>query len=404
MVNKVLSKTSAVWASLWPVRICRRAAVTAGFTALLFAPTEVALCAQQNGTTVVIDTLETSLGNPAISEDCQYGWTNTDFPGTTGASILGTRKASCMRRSSHGCYFNFASIEAAAGGVHVTLSGGAGQNAGFGAASFNYVDFAPVNVPADGILVVEGFGSGWGPETVTASVSSASGTSSFTESLQSGAMKSLVIRVEDLVGEADLTQIVRLEITLKAFGGTYYNSSLDYTLSRLFITNADCNSDGRVDFEQILSGELDDDNANRIPDLCETSVSGVVPPSVHAQGGTTVTIKGANFPESPSVRIGGVAATDVVRLSATRISATTPVMLPGMASISVNEFTLEQALYIRPECGSDLDQDGEVTAADIAIVLLDFGPCYAPPSASQPEDSRPFMLREEPVPEVPKRK
>jgi hypothetical protein len=33
--------------------------------------------------------------------------------------------------------------------------------------------------------------------------------------------------------------------------------------------SADCNSDGIVDYGQILAGELDDTNANNIPDCCE---------------------------------------------------------------------------------------------------------------------------------------
>ena len=144
---------------------------------------------------------------------------------------------------------------------------------------------------------------------------------------------------------------------------------------------ADCNADGKVDYGQILRGELDDDNANGIPDVCETSVSGVIPPSVPAQGGATVTIKGANFPDNPTVLIGGLPATNVVRLSATRITATSPALLPGMTGISVNGFTLPDALYIRPECGSDLDQDGVVNTADISIILLDFGPCVSAQAA-----------------------
>ena len=73
-------------------------------------------------------------------------------------------------------------------------------------------------------------------------------------------------------------------------------------------------------------------------------------------------------------------ATDVVRVSATRLTATTPAGLPGMTSISVNGFTLPDAFYYRPECGSDLDQNGTVDAGDISIILLDFGPCYEPPA------------------------
>ena len=160
--------------------------------------------------------------------------------------------------------------------------------------------------------------------------------------------------------------------------------------------DADCNSDGIVDYGQIRSGQLSDDNANGIPDICETSITGVIPPSVPAQGGAAISINGRNFPAQPTVLVGGVAATNVVRVSETRLTATTPALLPGMASVSVNGFTLADGIYIRPECGSDLDQDGEVTASDIAIVLLDFGPCYATATSSQPVDSTPFLLKEEP--------
>jgi hypothetical protein len=162
--------------------------------------------------------------------------------------------------------------------------------------------------------------------------------------------------------------------------------------------SADCNNDGIVDYGQILSGELDDDNTNGIPDICETSVTGVIPPSVPSQGGATVTIKGANFPENPTVLLGGVAATDVVRLSATRITATSPALLPGMASISVSGFTLPEALYIRPECGSDLDQNGSVDGGDMAILLLDWGPCYAPPGALAAPAPTPLLVPDESTP------
>ena len=158
--------------------------------------------------------------------------------------------------------------------------------------------------------------------------------------------------------------------------------------------DSDCNSDGVVDYGQIQRGELDDDNANGIPDVCETSVTGVIPPSVPSQGGSTVTIKGANFPENPTVLIGGLPATDVVRVSATRITATSPALLPGMTSITVNDFTLPEAIYIRPECGSDLDQNGVVDAGDISIILLDFGPCYEPPAALAAPAPPPLMVPE----------
>jgi len=172
---------------------------------------------------------------------------------------------------------------------------------------------------------------------------------------------------------------------------------LGNTRSALIEWSADCNGDGIVDYGQIRSGQLSDDNTNGIPDICETSITGVIPPSVPAQGGSAISINGRNFPAQPTVLVGGVPATNVVRVSDTRLTATTPALLPGMASVSVNGFTLADGIYIRPECGSDLDQDGEVSASDIAIVLLDFGPCYSTAASSQPADSTPFLLKEEPV-------
>ena len=72
-----------------------------------------------------------------------------------------------------------------------------------------------------------------------------------------------------------------------------------------------------------------------------------------------------------------------------------------MTSVTVGNWVQPNAFYYRPECGSDLDQDGEVTAADIAIVLLDFGPCYSNAANTQPEDSTPFLLKDEPAAVVP---
>ena len=166
--------------------------------------------------------------------------------------------------------------------------------------------------------------------------------------------------------------------------------------------SADCNGDGIVDYGQILSGELIDLNGNGVPDICETSVSSVIPPSVPSQGGSTITIRGNGFQANPTVLIGGVPASNVVRVSLTQITATSPALLPGMTSIQVNGFTLQDAIYIRPECGSDLDQNGIVDAGDISIILLDFGPCYSNAAAPEPDSSTPFMLREDAAPAGPK--
>jgi hypothetical protein len=186
-------------------------------------------------------------------------------------------------------------------------------------------------------------------------------------------------------------------------GGLGWNDTQNCSaghFSYLIEWSADCNGDGIVDYGQILSGQLIDLNSNGVPDVCETSISSVIPPSVPAQGGSAIIIRG-NFPPNPTVLIGGVPATEVTRVSVSEIRAKTPALLPGMASVKVNDFMLVEALYIRPECGSDLDQDGEVTAADIAIVLLDFGPCYATVTGPQSGESTPFMLQEQPAATAP---
>jgi len=166
--------------------------------------------------------------------------------------------------------------------------------------------------------------------------------------------------------------------------------------------DADCNGDGIVDYGQILRGELQDDNQNNVPDVCEYTITGVIPVSGPVGGGTTIIINGTNFPASPVVKVGGVAATDAVRVSATRLTAVTPAGFPGMTSVTVSNWVQPNAFYYRPECGSDLDQNGSVDAGDIAIIPLDFGPCYSNAASTQPDDSKPFMLREEPAPEAPR--
>ena len=129
----------------------------------------------------------------------------------------------------------------------------------------------------------------------------------------------------------------------------------------------------------------------------------MLPPSVPAQGGSTITIRGNGFPANPSVLIGGVPATNVVRESLTRITATSPAVPPGMKSVSVNGFTLPDGIYIRPECGSDLDQNGSVDAADIGIILLDFGQCYDTPLVA-PADPVPPLLEAQSASELPARR
>ncbi len=124
-------------------------------------------------------------------------------------------------------------------------------------------------------------------------------------------------------------------------------------------------------------------------------ISGVQPISGPSTGGTQVTITGSKFALPISVKIADQLATDVELLSATTIRATTPAAFPGPASVNVNGVSLV-AFYYRPDCGSDLDQNGSVDGGDLAILLLDWGPCYSSVQASGTQDP-PELLADEPA-------
>jgi len=154
--------------------------------------------------------------------------------------------------------------------------------------------------------------------------------------------------------------------------------------------STDCNDDGVVDYGQIKSGELLDTNHNNIPDVCEPFVTYVQPISGASTGGTAVRINGNNFPISPTVTFGGVAATDIVRVTPSLITAVTPSGTPGMTIVAVNNASSE-AFYYRPSCGSDLDNNGVVDSADLGIVLGDFGNCYE--SLATPQEQEPMIFQ-----------
>jgi hypothetical protein len=95
--------------------------------------------------------------------------------------------------------------------------------------------------------------------------------------------------------------------------------------------SADCNSDGIVDFGQILAGELDDANGNNIPDCCEAGTSCACPADITGNG--------------------NVDAADLAAV----LSA-----WGGAPSGKEN---------------ADINGDGSIDAADLAGVLSAWGPC-----------------------------
>jgi len=130
------------------------------------------------------------------------------------------------------------------------------------------------------------------------------------------------------------------------------------------------------------------------------TITGVFPISGPSIGGTNITITGTNFEAPATVTIGGAPATNVVVVSDTQITATTPAGFPGPAVVTVNLGSLT-AFYYRPSCGSDLDNNGVVDSADLGIVLLDFGNCYESAAPQEPmifpmpEAAKPVAVKSE---------
>ena len=103
---------------------------------------------------------------------------------------------------------------------------------------------------------------------------------------------------------------------------------IDFSAGYVVEWSADCNSDGIVDYGQILSGQLIDTNSNRIPDICELD-----PCPGDISGNNSV---------------------DGVDLAA---------LLGTWGTNGQGEF----------DC--DIENDGIVSGTDLAIVLVGWGPC-----------------------------
>ena len=120
------------------------------------------------------------------------------------------------------------------------------------------------------------------------------------------------------------------------------------------------------------------------------TITGVLPISGPSSGGTNITITGTNFFNPSTVTIGGAPATNVVVVSDTQITATTPAGFPGPAVVTVG-LGSSTAFYYRPSCGSDVDNNGVVDSADLGIVLGDFGNCYE--SLTTPQEQEPMIFQ-----------
>jgi len=133
------------------------------------------------------------------------------------------------------------------------------------------------------------------------------------------------------------------------------------------------------------------------------TITGVIPISGPSSGNTNITITGTNFFSPTIVTIGGTPATNVIFVSDTQITATTPAGFPGPAEVTVNSVS-STAFYYRPSCASDIDNNGVVDNADLGILLLDYGSCSESAAATEPlEPVQIPMIEQQPKPLVVKR-
>ena len=107
----------------------------------------------------------------------------------------------------------------------------------------------------------------------------------------------------------------------------------------------------------------------------------ITPASGSPIGGTRVTIVGQGgymFTPPISVTIGGQPATSVRQENGNIISCVTPPGDAGEARVLIQTGSGNfeaQAFQYANACAADLDGDGAVTNGDVALVLLQFGPC-----------------------------
>jgi hypothetical protein len=112
-------------------------------------------------------------------------------------------------------------------------------------------------------------------------------------------------------------------------------------------------------------------NVTVTPPAALVQVTGIVPATGPLAGGTHVTISGSGFQSGATVTFGGVAATNVVVVSGTSITATTPAHAAGAVNVAVtvnsttgtltNGFTYAQQF--------DPNGDGSIDPADIFYLV-----------------------------------
>ncbi len=118
------------------------------------------------------------------------------------------------------------------------------------------------------------------------------------------------------------------------YGSLWWNDNTDGNDKWIIEWDADCNSDGIVDYGQILTGAVVDADSNGIPDTCECATNPSLPSCCPGD----------------IYRNGRVDGADLGAL-------------------------LSEWGPVTPLTNSDLDGNGEVNGADLGILLSHWGPC-----------------------------
>jgi hypothetical protein len=120
-----------------------------------------------------------------------------------------------------------------------------------------------------------------------------------------------------------------LEQSLDFYADGTWNDDNGLSLPYIIEWSADCNSDGIVDYGQILNGQLADTNTNGIPDCCEPGTNCCV---------------------------GDIYENHIID--------------GGDLGVLLSEWGV-----VTPTTNSDLNRDGFVNGADLGILLANWGPC-----------------------------
>ena len=170
------------------------------------------------------------------------------------------------------------------------------------------------------------------------------------------------------------------------FGGTAATNVVVVNSTTITATTP-AGSAGAVTVTVTNPGAQSGSLANGYTYVVVPTVTSVSPNNGPAAGGTAVTITGTNFAAGATVTFGGTAATNVVVVSGTQITATTPAHAAGAVTVTVTvngqSGSLSQWVHLQRDGGDRLCAGG---GGDAAITDVDgFGDVSGCPDGGRSE-------------------